>query len=386
MKTGLVLLFSVLLFACSNVSNKSDKEFQIPPYHYTPPKVEDVEVLGINGIKDLEKLNNIKNYTNLKRLEIMYPGDIVIPEGLKSLEYLEEVSIIYSNVTGWENLSELPITSLILKKVNINEIPICIKTMNKLELLYIGGSNITEIPDWLYSMHSIRGLVLSNLNIMKISNKISQMPNLGLLDLSDNKLNEFPEKLYISTSIYNLNLSNNSIESIPYDINKMNNLDKLNLSGNKLKTIDFYNINIKKISIDNNQIEKIDGIGKMQQLKELYASGNKISNLSVLSKLTKLERIEISNNMIRTLPRDFSSLTSLYYLDLSNNPLGKIPRVLTSLNSLKVLKLESCNISAIAIDINEFPYNTTLFLKGNEISEKDIIKNRKNDKSIELRF
>ncbi|WP_162267614.1 leucine-rich repeat domain-containing protein, partial [Clostridium botulinum] len=67
---------------------------------------------------------------------------------------------------------------------------------------------------------------------------------------------------------------------------------------------------IVSLSVCYTQIENIDGIENLTNLKELLLSGNQIANINSLEKLTNLERLALDNNKIN----DISALKGLVNL------------------------------------------------------------------------
>ena len=84
-------------------------------------------------------------------------------------------------------------------------------------------------------------------------------------------------------------------------------------------------------------IAKLDGIGQLTSLEELFLDSNHLSDISALSALTSLVILEIANSQVSDISA-LSPLTSLKHLYLPNNQIRDIS-VLTTHTSLVTLEL-----------------------------------------------
>mgnify|MGYP000333130908 CR=1 FL=1 len=74
------------------------------------------------------------------------------------------------------------------------------------------------------------------------------------------------------------------------------------------------------MKLDNNQIEKIENLDKLTNLKSLDLSFNKITNVENLKNLTFLEDLSLFHNSITLIEREeIEPLTNLNFLSLGNN-------------------------------------------------------------------
>lgn len=97
---------------------------------------------------------------------------------------------------------------------------------------------------------------------------------------------------------------------------------------------------IQKIDISNNSISNIPEILKLfPNLTYLNLSGNKIQNISSLSNLKNLEILILSNNQILNISDNLYSLKKLHILDLSYN------RLIVNSALIKSFKYNLCLIS-----------------------------------------
>lgn len=162
-----------------------------------------------------------------------------------------------------------------------------------------------------------------------------------------------------------------------------------------------------KLEIENREVENIsEELSTYQQLKFIHLSGNKLNNLSVLSKLPNILRLELANNKITTLDyfNNEETFTNLQYLDLSKNfirnlvPIKPAKLIHLILNnneiintelflghpSLRVLEMRGNKINNIA-GLKSMPRLEELYLCENNISYFDTLEELPLLKKLHLR-
>ena len=180
--------------------------------------------------------------------------------------------------------------------------------------LYLVGNDIKSLPDLPLKMWRLKTLDLSNNNLTEIPAQfLQEFFSLETLVASNNCLTSLPEKIASSlTNLKTVRLSNNNLGeskslknqfSVPRFLLALPNLKVLDLSSNSLEDIP------PPIS------------WSTQQLKELVLADNKIRKLSLdgVEKWAFLERLILSGNNLKQVPKRIGELTSLTSLDLSRN-------------------------------------------------------------------
>ena len=196
-------------------------------------------------------------------------------------------------------------------------------------------TNLDFISNNLY----LRNLTLTNNNIKDIS-VLSKFSRLKSVDLSNNKVDL--STLGYLKKIESLNLGYNELQpdgstQVLMNIDKLTTLIELNLAGNNLTN---------KI----NGIDNVDKLTSLVNLKRLYISSNKLTNLDFLDNgIIDLSNLGCVSNQIA----DFTvidNFTSMYYLTVSSNPITDVAQLLesirahTELNTLYLGKLEIDNL------------------------------------------
>ena len=198
----------------------------------------------------MTKIGNREFYSKTNHITLDGNEWHEIPYELVQLVNLTNLYIINTNITKipkWIN--ELSLTSLSITKNNFNEIPQEIFTMHSLKKLDMSHNNITKIPTEIKKLTNIRQLWLTHNKIKILPKEITDLTNLSQLRCRSNEIMDVYEGIY-HMKIVELFLSNNNIKSIPLTIvdNKQNMFFMYSFYNNPLQFTDKH----KKIFIHNN--------------------------------------------------------------------------------------------------------------------------------------
>jgi len=120
-----------------------------------------------------------------------------------------------------------------------------------------------------------------------------------------------------------------------------------NCSGYEIESLEgIENIkNLREAQLGNNKIKDVTPLGKCTKLVELELDNNQIEDASPLSSLVNLTRLNMQGNEVNNLSfiPDLIALESLY---VNNNPIASIPRFEKQIG-LKELSLGQCGLSNI---------------------------------------
>ena len=144
--------------------------------------------------------------------------------------------------------------------------------------------------------------------------------------MSENELTELPEGLLTLPSLKRLNLGSNQITEISADIDRWPQLETFILSRNEIKSLPATLCKLtklKKLYLGENQLdfEGIpSGIGKLGNLEIFSAADNQLEMIPEgLCRCGSLKKLILARNKLITLP-DAIHLTELETLDLKGNP------------------------------------------------------------------
>ena len=106
---------------------------------------------------------------------------------------------------------------------------------------FSGSKNITEIPDFVYSLPKLRKLDISLTGISNFDSKLCQLKNLEVLIGKNNsyKDNEIPFHTFCLENLKILDMSNSGIRYVDEYIGKITQLEELYLKGNFLVVVPF---------------------------------------------------------------------------------------------------------------------------------------------------
>ncbi len=267
----------------------------------------------------------IEDYPYLLYLSLAH-NQIDSVEHLKGLRYLKELRLqdnLLTNVNDLRRLVDLEI--LYLGHNDIRDIG-NLNTLTQLQILYVNDNRIFDIS-------SLRDLTL--LESINVSN--NQLSSLSVL-------NSFKSTL---TEIY---AENNNLTDFSF-INGAENLHILMLSGNRMDLV------------QDNMTTWLSGLS---ELEILTLSDIRLSDLSFLSGMNKLVRLDVANCGLHAFSGDISNVqqiadryATLKVLDISNNDLADNTGELMKLRNATLLTVLYADNVCPALDAYTLTYSMT---------------------------
>lgn len=154
---------------------------------------------------------------------------------------------------------------------------------------------------------------------------------------------------------------------------------KLSLSGDNLNAFSPEILKLKNIEeVDFESSDDFDVnrtlpiLAKLKNLKKLWISDIKISDLSDIGELENLEELDLDNVGFKILPVEVSNLKKLREINLEENPqldIAETCNVLSKLENLRVLWLGQNKLSTLPKEISKLSTLEELWLDENEFSE-----------------
>lgn len=198
--------------------------------------------------------------------------------------------------------------------------------------------------------------------------------NLLTLNLSNNKYDTWTGTGYTYSSIRTLDLSINKINNVDEAaISGMPQLNWLDLSENRIKNVPTMLFasaqNLETLILSRNDFSEVPRF-QSNFLKSLCLSWCQISHLRAdsLDGMTSLSRIDLSTNLIESIPDDFASET-LQELDLGYNRIDTLTdRTFSSLPALMVLILRGNDFKEV--------WPTSRFTSNQNLREINVKGNR----------
>ena len=124
---------------------------------------------------------------------------------------------------------------------------------------------------------------------------------------------------------------------------------------------------LSRLDLTDNQLTNVPAeIGSLTGLTELNLGFNDLSSLPAeISQLTNLTSLSLAGNRLTSLP-DISKLTNLTGLNLAENDLSDVPIGIGNLTKLNGLSLTANKLSRLPPEIGELTNLTGLYLDGND--------------------
>ena len=129
------------------------------------------------------------------------------------------------------------LTHVDLSNCGLTTVPEAIfELADSLELLNLGGNELSELPDSMLILQKLRVLFFAQNKFKNIPVILGKLSSLFMLSFKSNQIS-YIDGASLSPSICWLILSDNNITEIPSSIGRLTGLMKLMLAGNELTTI-----------------------------------------------------------------------------------------------------------------------------------------------------
>ncbi|KAM4861296.1 leucine-rich repeat-containing G-protein coupled receptor 6 isoform 1-T1 [Thomomys bottae] len=221
----------------------------------------------------------------------------------------------------------------------LQEFPVAIRTLGRLQELGFHNNNIKAIPEKAFMGNPLLQTIHFYDNPIQFVGRsaFQFLPKLHTLSLNGAAdIQQFPD-LKGTTSLEILTLTRAGIRLLPSGMCQQ--LPRLRV-----------------LELSHNQIEVLPSLHRCQKLEEIGLQHNRIWEIGAdtFSQLSSLQALDLSWNAIRTIhPEAFSTLHSLVKLDLTDNQLTILP--LAGLGGLMHLKLKGNLALSQAFSKDSFP-------------------------------
>jgi len=235
---------------------------------------------------------------------------------------IPETSYIGNGKTGYR-LSHNHIIELSINSVNCQEALEKIFTLTHLEKLALNETELTFIPDSISNLINLSELSLKNNLIKSIPDALLDLPQLKTLNLNKNRINTLKTTEGQLALLKTLEIENNLLETVVFAENSAYILEGLFLSNNNITVLNIsYLINLKYVSVQYNNLTEIPVITNLTKLNTIELDFNAIEEFNVIeSDLNKIVNFSISYNKISTI--DFTVAKKIDYFIYDGNPLDK---------------------------------------------------------------
>ena len=254
-----------------------------------------------------------------------------------------------------------------------------------LSLLDLTGNQLTSLtPASMFGIQNLTNLQLSNNQLVTLAPDVFiGMYGLKILDLGANQLNlyfKFPSSIFASlVQLRELHLQFNSLESVPSFI-ALTNLIWLDLHHNSISTImpnTFFSLRkLERLDLSFNLLKRLgNALDNSKNLRELYLGGNQLLiPLDSISGLGGLRILHLQENNFSMIPTNaFMGLGGLVWLNLAGNSIRNVSYLaFNSLANLEILDLDHNLLQHLPVDFAilppVLPALSELFLSYNLLS------------------
>lgn len=265
------------------------------------------------------------------------------------------------------------------------------KSKEKIQILYLGYNNISELPKEVSNM-----VKLGKIDI--VNNKLKKVPAFGAnvnlvqaaFDYNEIETIESRNGIFCGMDdVESLSFSHNKLTQLPdiFDVKSIYTMASVDFSYNEINDAGlegFSGINAGELSLAGNKLKKFPKqlFQTGSPLTVLNLSANQISEFNkgdlTGSKTYLLTTLDLTYNRLSKLPNDFDghTLPYLYGLDLSGNRLTAFPWGAANISYLTVLSLRNQRDDAGNRVYEEWPEGIyqhiglrALFLGGNNIGK-----------------
>ncbi|XP_077878716.1 leucine-rich repeat-containing G-protein coupled receptor 6 isoform X3 [Ictidomys tridecemlineatus] len=284
-------------------------------------------------------------------------------EGLSSLRHLwlDDNALTEIPVRALNNLPALQAMTLALNR--ISHIPdYAFQNLTSLVVLHLHNNRIQHLGTHSFEgLHNLETLDLNYNELQEFPVAIRTLGRLQELGFHNNNIKAIPEKAFMGNPLLQTMSLNGAtdIQEFP-DLKGTSSLEVLTLTRAGIRLLPPEMCQqlprLRVLELSHNQIEELPSLRRCEKLEEIGLQHNRIWEIGAdtFSQLSSLQALDLSWNAIRSIhPEAFSTLRSLVKLDLTDNQLTTLP--LAGLGGLMHLKLKGNLALSQAFSKDSFP-------------------------------
>ncbi|MBR2885210.1 MAG: InlB B-repeat-containing protein [Clostridia bacterium] len=341
--------------------------------------------LSSNKLTNINALNRAPmiNYLSLSDNGLTTEGTASIA----NYPYLCYLSLADNKIDSVENLTNLKyLTELRLQNNEISDVRM-LRSLVNLEILYLSNNKIKDIG-FINSLTNLQLLYVNDNEISDVSS-LTSLTELEIINISNNKISSLSVLRNYTGTLTEIYAENNNLIDFSF-INGASKLHILMLAGNKLELA---------------QSKMSSWLSGLTEMQVLTLSDIKLNDLSFLSEMDKLVRLDVANCGLKAVSGEESNIAliadkyaTLKVLNISNNDMSgsedeilclrdatlltvlyadnicddlDIETLTYSMAELKYISLENCGITS-ASWLSKYDKLAYVDLAENNISEVDL--------------
>lgn len=337
---------------------------------------------------DVENIKGIDSITLVPNLEVLNirGKDMKLPKELSKMKKLRKLrfnGVLLELPTELERLVNL-------RKLNLNGTFIsdisAIGNLVALEHLDLGNIKvIKKLPDSFKNLRALKKLRISKTGISDIS-VIARAP-IEKLDISDTLIEQVPKTLRkLKEFRGNRRMDNSVIEyftelvtlyldhpkNIPSYFKKLTKLKYLHMYYAEATHIDnLMGLNLETLIMSGSQLTRLPNYMNLPQIKRLDISfSQNLLNIENVGQLPTLTNLNVANSIHQVaLPDTFRELINLQKLNISQNSINTLPLFITTFQRLELLNASFNRINVIPDEFLQLTNLKHLDVMGNSIRQ-----------------
>ncbi|XP_028988720.1 PH domain leucine-rich repeat-containing protein phosphatase 1 [Betta splendens] len=262
---------------------------------------------------------------------------------------------IYASSNELQQLDVSPVPSNLsymdISRNHMESLPDWLCEAKKLEVLDVSHNLISELPARLLCSNSLRKLSAGYNQLHKLPERVER-PLLEVLDVQHNQLMELPCNLF---------LKSDSLRCVNASANKLEHLPPSSLSEESHSIL-------QELYLTNNRLTDkcVPMLTGHTHLRVLHMAYNHLQTFpaSKMAKLEELEEVDLSGNMLKTVPTTIMNCRRMHTLIAHSNAIEVFPEVM-QLMEMKCVDLSCNELSEITLPENLPPKLQELDLTGN---------------------
>ncbi|XP_061549149.1 PH domain leucine-rich repeat-containing protein phosphatase 1 [Phycodurus eques] len=265
------------------------------------------------------------------------------------------LKVIYASNNELQSLDVSPVPSNLsymdISRNRMESLPDWLCEAKKLEVLDASHNLVSELPARLLCSSSLRKLSVGHNQLQKLPERVER-PLLEVVDVHHNQLVELPCNLFLKClSLRCVNASANKLEHLPPSTLSEEShsiLQELYLTNNRLTD------------------KCVPMLTGHSHLRVLHMAYNHLQTFpaSKMAKLEDLEEVDLSGNMLKTVPTTIMNCRRMHTLIAHSNSIEVFPEVM-QLMEMKCVDLSCNELSEITLPENLPPKLQELDLTGN---------------------
>ena len=313
---------------------------------------------------------NLSNHNLIEVPQWVWRVNVDVPDNGKNLSF-------DASDRWWE---QTDLVKLTLAGNCIGKLSEEISHLTALTFLDVRNNCLSDLPESISNLVNLQKLYLSHNKLIRISRSIGDLRNLQDFTVDHNLLTECPEFIGQLTLLENIDLSFNHLSALPSSIGFLKNLSKLSVTNNKLSQLPREIGSLKNLvclDVTHNQLSSLPvETGHMPRLKQLYLRHNNIGELPVFAFSNELKELHIGNNYITVFSKQhMEGLKSVCVLDLRDNKIHAISEDIVVMQCLERLDVSNNDLSSLPSVLGVMENLKSIVLDGNPLKSlrRDII-------------